>query len=85
MECSTPGLPVLHCLLEFAQTHVHRVSDAIHTGTLPLTEEEAERSSTRDCTTAQGTGRAGSTPSGLLRSWGYGSPCLGDAPYRQAA
>ena len=23
MNCSTPGFPVLHCLLEFAQTHVH--------------------------------------------------------------
>ena len=22
MDCSTPGFPVLHCLLEFAQTHV---------------------------------------------------------------
>ena len=29
MHCSTPGLPVLHCLLEFAQTHVHWVGDAI--------------------------------------------------------
>ena len=29
MDCSTPGLPVLPCLLEFAQTHVHRVGDAI--------------------------------------------------------
>ena len=28
---STPGLPVHHQLLEFTQTHVHRVSDAIHT------------------------------------------------------
>ena len=28
MDCSTAGFPV-HCLLEFAQTHVHRVSDAI--------------------------------------------------------
>ena len=27
--CNTPGFPVLHHLLEFAQTHVHRVSDAI--------------------------------------------------------
>ena len=23
MDCSTPGFPDLHCLLEFAQTHVH--------------------------------------------------------------
>ena len=27
--CSTPGFPVHHQLLELAQTHVHRVSDAI--------------------------------------------------------
>ena len=25
-DCSTPGFPVLHQLLEFAQTHVHLVS-----------------------------------------------------------
>ena len=29
MNRSTPGLPVPHQLLEFTQTHVHRVSDAI--------------------------------------------------------
>ena len=29
MNCSIPGLPVLHYLPEFAQTHVHWVSDAI--------------------------------------------------------
>ena len=29
MDCSTPGLPVLHHILELAQTHVRRVSDAI--------------------------------------------------------
>ena len=29
MNCNTPGLPVHHQLLEFTQTHVHRVSDAI--------------------------------------------------------
>ena len=28
-NCSTPGFPVLHCLLEFAQTHVHWANDAI--------------------------------------------------------
>ena len=27
MNCSTPGLPVHHHLLEFTQTHVHRVND----------------------------------------------------------
>ena len=30
MKRSTPGLPVHHHLPEFTQTHVHRVSDAIH-------------------------------------------------------
>ena len=29
MNCSTPGLPVYHQLLEVTQTHVHRVGDAI--------------------------------------------------------
>ena len=29
MNWSTPGLPVHHQLLEFTQTHVHRVGDAI--------------------------------------------------------
>ena len=29
MDCSTPGFPVFHHLLEFVQTHVHRVGDAI--------------------------------------------------------
>ena len=30
MNCSTPGLPVHHQLLEFTQTHIHQASDAIH-------------------------------------------------------
>ena len=29
MDCSTPGFPVPHYLLEFAETHVHWVGDAI--------------------------------------------------------
>ena len=29
MDCSTPGFPVLHHFLEFAQTHVHRVGNAV--------------------------------------------------------
>ena len=29
MDCSTPGFPVHHQLLEFTQTHVHWVGDAI--------------------------------------------------------
>ena len=30
MDCSTPGFPVLHYLKEFAQTHVHWVSETNH-------------------------------------------------------
>ena len=29
MDCSTPGLPVPHCLLEFTQVHAYWISDAI--------------------------------------------------------
>ena len=29
MDCNTPGFPALHYLLEFAETHVHWVGDAI--------------------------------------------------------
>ena len=29
MDCSMPGFPVFHCLLEFAHVHVHWVGDAI--------------------------------------------------------
>ena len=38
LNCSTPGFPVLHCLLKFAQTQVHWVSVAIQTShpLLPL-------------------------------------------------
>ena len=31
MDCSTPGFPVHHQLLEPTQTHVHRISGAIQT------------------------------------------------------
>ena len=37
MCCSLPGLSVLHDLLEFAQTHVHRVSDAIQPSSSSVT------------------------------------------------
>ena len=36
MDCSMPGLPVHHQLLEFAQTHVHRVSDALQPSVVPF-------------------------------------------------
>ena len=29
VDCSTPDFPVLHYLPEFAETHVHSISDAI--------------------------------------------------------
>ena len=35
-DCSTPGFPVLHYLLKFAQIHVHWVSDAIQPSHPPL-------------------------------------------------
>ena len=34
MDCSMPGFPVHHQLLELAQTHVHQVNDAIQTSNL---------------------------------------------------
>ena len=34
MDHRTPGLPVYHQLLELAQTHVHWVSDAIHSSSV---------------------------------------------------
>ena len=30
MNCSMPGFPVFHQLPECAQTHIHRIGDAIH-------------------------------------------------------
>ena len=36
MDCSIPGLPVHHYLLEFVQTHVYWVSDAILSPSLLL-------------------------------------------------
>ena len=36
MNLSTPGLPVYHKLLEFTQTHAHRVGDAILFSVVPF-------------------------------------------------
>ena len=36
MDCSTPDFPVLHYLLDFAQTHVHGVGDAVQPPHPPL-------------------------------------------------
>ena len=36
MDCSTPGFPVHHQLLELAQTHVRRVGDAIQPSLLSV-------------------------------------------------
>ena len=33
VDCSKPGFPILHYLLEFAQIHVHRVNDAVQPST----------------------------------------------------
>ena len=36
MDCSTPGLPVNHQVLEFTQTRVHWVSEAISNSVVPF-------------------------------------------------
>ena len=36
MDCSMPGFPVLHSLSEFAQTHIHWVSDVILSSVTPF-------------------------------------------------
>ena len=36
MDCGTPDFPVHHQLLEFAQTHVHPVGDAISSSVIPF-------------------------------------------------
>ena len=36
MDCNSPGFPVLHCLPEFTQPHVHGVSDAVKSSDLLL-------------------------------------------------
>ena len=41
MDCSTPGFPIHHQLPELAQTHVHRVSDAIQPSHLILCQKES--------------------------------------------
>ena len=35
MDCSSPGLPVPHHLLEFAQVHVHCIGDAVEPSLMP--------------------------------------------------
>ena len=48
IDCSTPSFPVLHHFLEFAQTHVHRVGDAIQSSSTPspcVTGEKAKSAS----------------------------------------
>ena len=36
MDCSMPGFPVHHQLLELTQTHVHQVGDAIQPSVVPF-------------------------------------------------
>ena len=51
MDCSTPGFPVLHCLSEAVQTHVHWVSDAIQQShlLLPLSPPALNLYQLQDC------------------------------------
>ena len=36
VDCSTPGFPVLHCLPEFAQIHVHWFNDGMSSSVIPF-------------------------------------------------
>ena len=58
MNHSTPGLPVHHQLPEFAQTHVHRVDDAISSSVVPFSSYH------------QSLPASGSFPMGQLFAWG---------------
>ena len=52
MDWSMPGFPVHHCLPEFAQTHVHRVGDAIqpsHPLSSPSSSQAAYRILCKKC------------------------------------
>ena len=49
MDCSTPGSSVLHCLPEFAQIHVHWVSDAIQPSHPLLPTSPSALSLSQDC------------------------------------
>ena len=49
MNCSTPGLPVHHQLLQFTQTHVHRVGDAIQPSHPLSSPSPAPSPSQRQC------------------------------------
>ena len=42
INCSTPDLPVHHQILEFTQTHVHQVSDAIQPSLSLCSQSEVE-------------------------------------------
>ena len=50
VDCSSPGFPVLHYLLELAQTYVHGVTDAIQSShsLLPLSLPELNLSQHQD-------------------------------------
>ena len=61
---STPGLPVHHHLLEFTQTHIHRVSDAIQPSH-PLSTPSPP---------APNLSASGSFPMSQLFAWGGQSP-----------
>ena len=76
MDCSTPGFPVHHQLLELAQTHVHRVSDAIqpsHPLSSPsppnnFLRKKTEQGSEIDCGGEEGQIRL-SIQEGLYDTW----------------
>ena len=48
MNSRKPGFPVLHSLLEFAETHAHWIGDAIHHLILSLTSPALNLSQHQD-------------------------------------
>ena len=64
-----PGFPVLHCLPEFAQTHVHRVGDVIqpsHPPSSPSSALNLSQSFLMSCLFASGGQIIGALASALV-------------------
>ena len=69
MDCSTPGFPVFHCLLEFAQTHVHGVDIIPHESELVYHPQTSTLWHRRPCTVpGPNVKRVGRSPLGLLKT-----------------
>ena len=78
MHCSTPGSPVLHCLLEFAQTHVHWVSDAIQPSHSLLPRSPLALNLSQHQGLFQWVSSLHQVAKFTLRRWGHGVQIPGD-------